>query len=52
MLTEVSIKNLEDYITTQELICNIRGKMVWDAVGKTRSLFVKAITQVAWNNMG
>ena len=41
MLTEVSIKHLDDYITAQELICNIRDRMLWDDVGKIRSLLVR-----------
>ena len=41
MLTEVSIKNLDDYITAQELICSIQGRMLWDATGKIRFLLVR-----------
>ena len=41
MLAEFNIKNIDDYITAQELICNIRGRMLWDAVRKIRSLLVR-----------
>ena len=42
MLSEISIENLDDYITAQELICNIRGRMLRDAVGKVRSLLERS----------
>ena len=41
MLTQVSIKILDDYITAQEQIRNIQGRVLWDAVGKIRSLLLR-----------